>query len=149
MALGTEVWKRGTKMATVVIDLEAPIVPGLGAAGITLGQVPENLPHPISTTHLKDSDLLEYPSVTIWVKDGVVCQIGVRAGYRGKLDGVLSIGSTIADVIELLGDVTEDDCDNLVVTGRPGWCFETAEWRNGHTVELNLEARITEIFVHP
>lgn len=135
-------------MATVSINLEAPIVPGVSAAGVNIGQALEELPRPKKTTHLTNVDLLEFPSVTIWVKDGTVYQIGVRDGYNGRLDEVVGIGSTIADVADNFGDVTEDEYDNLVASSRPGWCFETTEWRNCHEVKFNLEARVTEILVH-
>jgi len=123
-------------------------VPGVSAAGITLGQRLEDLPRPNKTTHLTNLDLLEFPSVTIWIKEGTVHQIGVRSGYKGSLDGVVGIGSTVAEVAGNLGDVTEDEYDNLVVASRPGWCFETTEWQNGHEVKYNFDARITDIFVH-
>ena len=102
------------------IDLTALIEPGKGAAGIRL-----------------DVERLDFGSVSVWIKAGAVCQIGIREGYRGALAGVVRIGSTIAEVPQHLGSVTEDDEDNLVVAARPGWCFATKEWRNGPTVDAN------------
>ncbi|MGH7381027.1 MAG: hypothetical protein ACREKR_02185 [Candidatus Methylomirabilales bacterium] len=130
------------------IDLTALIEPCKGAAGIRLGEPAENLPRPLATTRLTDVERLDFGSVSVWIKAGAVCQIGVREGYRGTLAGVVRIGSTIAEVEQYLGSVTEDTEGNLVAAGTPGWCFETEEWRSGPTVEANAGARITEIFVY-
>lgn len=130
------------------INLHAPIQAGFGAAGILIGDSVHELPMPLKRRQLTGVEKLEYASVAIWVRNGVVDQIGVSEGYRGKLSGVIGIGSSIADVDRALGTVIEDDEDNLIVATCLGWSFETAAWRGGHRVEDNQHARITEMFVY-
>lgn len=87
-------------------------------------------------------------AVKVWSENGVITQIGVSSEYRGALEGGIRIGSTIAEVEDCFGcSVEEDDCDNLVVPGSPGWSFDTEEWSEVHTVQNNRTARIVEIFV--
>jgi len=131
-----------------MIDLDAPILPGKAAAGISIGTpVNDLLGRSQSTTKL---DGLKYDlgAVKVWSENGVITQVGVSSGYRGALEGGIRIGSTIAEVEDCFGcSVEEDDCDNLVVPGSPGWCFDTEEWSGVHTVQDNRTARIVEIFV--
>ena len=65
------------------------------------------------------------------------------------LDGVIGIGTTIAEVEGHFGrPVEEDEEDNLVVQGLDGWCFETEVWASpSGTPRENSSARITELFV--
>jgi len=130
------------------IDLKAPIEPGRGAGGILLGDPVDELPPPTARVQLHEAERSDYPSVSVWVRQGLVDQVGVRAGYAGKLLGSLAIGTSIQDVARELGTVTEDDEDNLIVPGSPGWCFETEAWTLSHKLEDNRASRITEIFVH-
>jgi hypothetical protein len=128
------------------LDLGAPIQPGSRAAGIAVGRPALGLPAPLGREALAKGERLDYACVSIWVEEGRVKQVGVRSGYGGKLDQVIAIGSSLADVERTVGAVHEDEEDNLVVSGRPGFCFETATWR-GHRLEDNRDARITAIFV--
>jgi hypothetical protein len=60
----------------------------------------------------------EAASVELWVDpDGSIGQIGVRAGYRGKLLEQIGVGVTIADVERLIGPVTLDEDDVLTIFG--------------------------------
>lgn len=59
----------------------------------------------------------------------------------------VGIGSSIADVERLIGEVEEDTEDNLIVVGYPGWCFETEKWL-GHRIDDNRSARIISICVY-
>ncbi|HET9914930.1 MAG TPA: hypothetical protein VFQ13_23780 [Anaerolineales bacterium] len=135
-----------------MFELNAPIIPGKSAAGVSLGQsikpiLPANLP--TSVEQLSKSEKFSFGSVELWVEDGRVIQIGVRAGYEGTLHSTIGIGSTIAEVQSAIGEVIEDDEDNLVVPNEDGWCFETEVWQNGEKVEDNLSSRISAILVYP
>jgi hypothetical protein len=134
-----------------MIDLDAPIVPGKSAAGISVGSTVGDLlsmvgPH--STTKLSNGEWHDLGSIRVWTKDGMVTQVGVYSGYRGMLQPGIGVGSTISDVEASFGcSVQEDKEDNLVVPTSPGWCFETEEWKSPKTAGNNRTARITSIFV--
>ena len=136
-----------------MLDLDAAIIPGRGAAGIAVGAPVSDLElHGASPVQLHDGvSVYDLGPVRIWTRNGVVDQIGVQASYIGSIgQSGIRIGSTLQNVAEALGPVLEDDEDNLVVEGVPGICFETEQWRGGpgrETVDNNLDAKITEIFV--
>jgi hypothetical protein len=133
-----------------MIDLDAPIVPGKSAAGISVGSALNELlstggPH--SATKLSGGERHDLGLVKVWAKDGVIIQVGVYSGYRGILQPRIRVGSTISDVEESFGcSVQEDEEDNLVVPTSRDWCFETDEWK-GQTLSENRNARIVAIFV--
>jgi hypothetical protein len=129
-----------------VLDLGAPIHPGIGAAGVAIGQSADELPAPLSRVQLRDGVRLDYACVSVWLKDARVVQVGVRQGYSGSVRYCIGIGSTVGEVGQLLGPVHEDFEDDLVVLGVPGLCFETSIWR-GERLEDNRDAPITGIFV--
>jgi len=138
----------------MMLDLRATIEPGKAAAGISLGDSVVHLSHAGLATKRElggGAELLDFGPVRVWAKGGVVDQIGVRGEYAGYISGTaISVGSTIQQVMDAIGPVVEDDCDNLVVAHLPGLCFETGAWRGdpgGETVEENLDAKLTEIFV--
>lgn len=99
----------------------------------------------------QDLLLFDLGPVAIWVRGGVIHQIGVRSPYRGLIGATdIGIGSTLRELSRALGVVVEDDEDNLVVQGVSGLCIETERWYGWpgrEAVEDNLDARITEIFV--
>ena len=134
-----------------MIDLDAFIVPGKEAAGISLGVgVSELLANvsPQLITTLSDGLKYDLGTVKVWVQSGIVTQIGVYSGYRGILPPAIHIGSTIAEVETCFGcSVTEDEGDNLIVPCSPGWCFDTESWGSSHRITDNRKARIAEIFV--
>ena len=136
-----------------MIFLDAPILPGLSAAGIRLGSSKAEvleLAIPKSIERLGDgAEKLDYGSVTVWTRSGVVDQVGVSGGYSGKLRGCIGLGDSIANIQAAVGPVTEDDEDNLVVLELPGWCFETTEWKAPRTDQVDPSALVTSIFVTP
>ena len=117
------------------MNIEAPIVPGESAAGIQLGSPIEEILKE-QELHLSPEEvvnpLVPLPIITryrsamvdLWVKEGIVEQIMVYDGYRGKLMETIGLGSTIADIERQIGAVEEDEEDNLVIRGFPGLCFE-------------------------
>ena len=129
------------------IDVTAPIMPGRSAAGIALGSLAAELPRPLRKVPLSGLERFEYACVSVWVHQGSVHQVGVRQGYSGTLPEGIGIGSSIADVERLIGRAQEDDRDNVIVVGYPGWCFETEEWL-GHRIENYGHARINSICVY-
>ena len=139
-----------------MLDLHATIEPGKTAAGLSIGESVTGLPEAAVATRSSrgaEIELFDFGPVRVWVKDGVIYQIGVRHGYSGHVGGTtIGIGSSIQQVRDVLGPVFEDNEDNLVVAQVPGLCFETEAWRGDpgrETVEENLDAKLTEIFVFP
>ena len=134
-----------------MIALNATIEPGKAAAGLSIGgPLPAAVGY--TRTQLEDGgDLLDFGPVCVWIKNGVVDQIAVRRGYSGHIQGTtIGIGSSIQEVQVMLGTLVEDDGDNLIVAQVPGLCFETEAWRGEpgkETIEDNLDAKLTEIFV--
>ncbi len=117
------------------MNIEAPIIPGVSAAGIQLGSpieevlkeqnhhfISEEVVNPFvpvpTTTRYRSA------MVDLWVKNGIVNQIMVHVGYRGKLMGTIGLGSTIADIARHIGAWEEDEEDNLVIRDLPGVGFE-------------------------
>ncbi len=137
----------------IVLDFTAPMEPGKGAAGFTLGDSSEKLLESYGGTKRKldhGQEFFDFGPVCVWAKDGVIDQIGVRGGYTGRLIGSIGIGSTIQQVMDAIGLVAEDDDDTLVAPDVAGLCFETEGWHGSpgsETVEDNLDARITQMFV--
>ena len=61
-----------------------------------------------------------------------------------------SESATIEEIEAHFGrSVEEDEDDNLVVPGSPGWCFETEQWIEGRILGQNRKARVVEIYVFP
>ena len=136
---------------SVMIDLDAPIVPGKSAAGVFVGSAVSELLSAVgkySTTKLSGGERHDLGVVKVWAEDGVISQVGVGSGYRGMLQPGIGVGSTISEVEVSFGcSVQEDEEDSLVVPTSPGWCFETEEWKPPQTVSNNRNARIVSIFV--
>ena len=137
-----------------MFELDAPIVPGIGAAGIRLG-APVQLIRSLAAVPRRRLDQtlehIELGPVSVWIRDGLIDQIGVAAGYRGAVAGTdVGIGSTLRQVSTALGEVFENDEDNLCVDGLPGICLETTLWADApgrETVAHKLDAKIIEIYV--
>ena len=136
-----------------MLNLRQPIEPGKGAAGLSIGDSVARLSQAgcQQKRALRDGlELLDFGPVRVWARGGMICQIGVRGEYSGHVQGTeVGIGSPIQEVIDAIGPVVEDDEDNLIVVQLPGLCFETETWHGDHTVEENLNAKLTEIFVFP
>jgi uncharacterized protein (TIGR02996 family) len=133
-----------------MLNLEAPIIPGISAAGIRIGQPVETILavlQPLEVVPLDGCQRLRFGAVDLWVKQRLVDQIGIYKGYRGTIAGKIGIGSILQEVEAAFGSVLEDEEDNLVVAGMPGWCFETETWISGREPAQNPDAAVTGIFV--
>ncbi len=136
---------------TIPFDLGAPISPGKSAAGVQLGDDLSKIlewakPHTI--TPLTHGERYDFGSVVLWGNgEGKVEQIGLYSGYRGKVTNTVGIGSTLGEVAVTIGTVLEDEDDNLIVLGSPGWCIETHQWRQQKNNLPDLAAVIDEIYI--
>ena len=140
------------------MNIEAPIVPGESAAGIQLGSpIEETLKEqePRFISEEVANPLVLLPSITryrsamvdLWVRDGIVDQIMVHGGYRGKLMDKIGLGSTIADIERDIGAWEEDEEDNLVIRDLPGVGFEIEGYFPGLKDPAFRQAPIKEIYV--
>jgi hypothetical protein len=142
------------------ISLSAPIIPGESAAGIRLGIIESELHSilgssfkcerwrdPDYCTNPKDRTKYESPDVVIWLIDGVIYQIGVRNGYRGLLAERFQVGCIATDLAEL-GEIGEDEIDNLIIKGLPGFCFEVFAPSEGERKDI-AKWRVKWFFVFP
>jgi hypothetical protein len=68
------------------------------------------------------------PAIDLWTEDGIVVQIRVHDGYRGKLLGVVGVGSSLADIEVQLGEWLEDiDSELLLIDGVSGIGFDVRD----------------------
>lgn len=118
-----------------MLDLDAPIIPGEGAAGIRVGSRIAELPADVLARFsverrvnpcLPNAVLTLYRSdaVTLTVENRVIDQIEMHGDYRGRLRGAVGIGSTVAEVEARIGPVIKDGEDNLSIHDISGLCFE-------------------------
>jgi hypothetical protein len=121
-----------------MLDLNAPIVPGVSAAGFHIGQfiepnssmgsvfVLESIHNPY--VHSSDGAHYRYrsDSVDLWTTSNAIQQIGVHGAYHGKLLGQITLGMTIDDIERFIGPCMVDDEDNLAITDIGGLCFDVA-----------------------
>jgi hypothetical protein len=123
-----------------VLNLDAPIVPGKSAAGVSIGDNVQAIlmqVKPFAITELPQERRYHFGSVDLWVNNkGKVNQIGLYPGYTGKIRNSIGIGSKI-----------REKEDNLVVQGFPGWCFESSEWHSPQPTTPDPLASVCEIFV--
>lgn len=132
------------------MNLDDVIVPGESAGGIRLGQRINQVlavEGSVDAERYHGIEKYVFAAVTLWVRDGLITQVGVRSPYSGKLAQGIGIGSTIGEVESAIGRIGQDASDNLVVLTSPGWCFETEVWLRGKSARENRAARITEIYV--
>ena len=132
------------------MNLDDGIVPGESAAGIRVGQRINQvlaMEGSVEAERFHGVEKYVFGGVTLWAREGLITQVGVRAPYTGKLPQGIGIGSTIGEVESAIGRVGQDTSDNLVVLTSPGWCFETEVWLRGKSARENRSARITEICV--
>jgi hypothetical protein len=118
------------------MDIEAPIIPGHSAAGLQVGSPIEEILQEQETHFISEEamnhHLVSVPIITryrsamvdLWVKEGIIDQIMVHSGYRGKLMNSIGLGSTIMDIETPIGAWEEDEEDNLMIRKLPGLCFE-------------------------
>jgi hypothetical protein len=140
-----------------MIDLRAPIIPGVSAAGFHIGQFIERsgpvgtsfVREPVYNPFVRSSDTGRYrsESVDLWVADSLVKQIGVHGVYRGKLLGQMMLGMTIEDIERRIGPCMEDDEDKLVIAGIEGLRFDVA-WRPNRPAK-ELDLRLPELRFAP
>lgn len=120
-----------------MLDLDAPIVPGEGAAGIPTSARGSRSCRRTSSRASASSGasiracptnavLAVYRSdgVYLWVENRVVDQIEAHGDYRGTLRGAVGVGSTVAEVEARIGPVIEDDDGSLAIRDISGSCFE-------------------------
>jgi hypothetical protein len=131
--------------------LDAPIVPGKSAAGISLGDNINDillLAAPFTIRDWSQGKCYQFGSVIVWANgEGKVQQVGLYPGYTGKIAGTIGNGSTIGEIIALLGVVVEDEEDNLMVQGLSGVCFESSEWHSLQSATADPAATVREIFI--
>lgn len=122
-----------------MLDLDAPIIPSVSAAGYRIGQ-------PVDEVLRHDGDRFAREDIRGWngqlpgeyklcsedvnlvIEDGLLSVILVQGQYRGAVFGRLRLGMTIDDAERLIGPVAEDAEDNLSVRGLRGLVFDT-DWR--------------------
>jgi hypothetical protein len=142
-----------------MLDLDAPIIPGISAAGFHIGQFIERnqsmgtlfVSEPIHNPYVHSSDEVHYryrsESVDLWVTNSLIQQIGVHGAYRGKLFDHITLGMTIDDIERFIGLCMEDDEDNLAITGIGGLCFDVA-WQHNHFVP-DVDCQLPEFRFSP
>ncbi|HEY7093738.1 MAG TPA: hypothetical protein VH393_11190 [Ktedonobacterales bacterium] len=140
-----------------MIDLSAPIIPGVSAAGFHIGQFIERkgplgtpfVRKPIHDPFATSSEEARYhsESVDLWVTNSVIRQIGVHGVYRGKLLGQIMLGMTMEDIERRIGPCMEDDKDKLAIAGVEGLYFDVA-WRPNHPAK-ELSLRLPELRFAP
>jgi len=96
-------------------DLDAPILPNKGAAGLRLGAkaqaVEDGWGEPFEREQMKpDHVRWSYGSVWLWLQAGRVTQIAVYEGYEGKTKEGVGVGSERTEVEEVYGPLGWDEC---------------------------------------
>ena len=141
-------------------DPEAPILPGVGVAGIALGEPAEAVlralagvsveAEPLINTCLQaPTGVIRYRSADLdfWATDGVVDQVAVHGAYRGTLADGIGLGATLAEVAEHLGPYA-DDAGMVVVPGLSGVALAVAGSLSRHDARTaDHQATIVEILV--
>lgn len=138
--------------------LDAPILPGEGAAGIRVGQgIAEVLrATPLQfTADVLVNSCVQAPTgtvlyrsevVDVWATDDVVDQVRVRAGYRGALLGSVRVGSTRTEVAAALGAADDIELDTVAFRKHPG-LYVTLGGTPGWWDEKPNDAVVREIYV--
>src|SRR5215472_5235172 len=94
-----------------MLDLDAAIFPGSAAAGLYLGQAIRpvvSAQKPRAVEKLARCRRLQFGAVDLWEEGGRLTQIGLLAGYRGKIDRRIGIGSTLGEVEAIWGPMKRD-----------------------------------------
>ena len=137
------------------LDLTAPILPGIGAAGLRLG---EALDRSVAAGAFaveriaRDGVRYSFESVRVSTRYGLTTEIDVAAGYRGTLDGRIGIGSTVGEVNARYGTPAAGEHGSGTRLSRtPGWSFEVTRSTAGEppTTEGELRVSLIIVFVPP
>ena len=108
-----------------MVDIDLPIIPGRGAAGIEIGTPNSKVlmaapgvfrPEPVVGSLFGETGTTVDRSnrVDVWETNRIISQIVVHGNYRGKHLGKAGVGSTIAENEVSIGPCVEDIYDNLV-----------------------------------
>lgn len=134
-----------------MLRLNDEIVPGVGAAGITLGSniapVLKGV-DPKSISHLPSCTRYDFGEVCLWESRGVIDQIGIVHGYTGKISEKIGVGSTLKELESELGEISEDEDDNLIVEGLLGVCFESDAFKTMGGTDKSDSSKIIGIYVY-
>mgnify|MGYP006379023583 CR=1 FL=1 len=129
------------------MDIHAPIKPNHGAGGIKLGTlVNEITEEPLYIKSLTDYDLWVYENIKLWINEGKVTEIAVYNNYQGSYDDI-SLGTTLQELKNRYEEIYEDSEDNISVKDLYGIIFETEPWSGDHSLNQNLDKKITEIII--
>src|SRR5262249_59304331 len=155
-----------TAMCKVALlpDLDAPILPGVGAAGFRVGMRMGELSAEVQTRFSVERrvdpclpnavvTLYHAESVTLYVENRMIRQVAVHSGYRGRLRGVIGPDSTIAEVETQVGTVVvEDDEVHFSIAGVEGLCLQVKTARDHHPPSaadsIQRPLSIAQIFVY-
>jgi hypothetical protein len=133
-----------------MLQLNDEIVPGISAAGIALGSNIETVlrkVEPKSITELNGCIRYDFGEICLWESGGVIDQIGLVLGYTGKLSKKIGVGSTLKELENEFGEISEDEDDNLIVEGLLGVCFESDAFKNMGGVDKSDSSKIIGIYV--
>ena len=136
-----------------MLDTQAPIEPGRGLGGIAVGtsltEILENhTPLQVFEIPGDEADpdgvtIHSFGAIRTWSVKGEVVQVGAFEGYTGKTAEGVGVGSTVADLGEV---VPEGGPGFLALPGTPGIGLETTEWSTGDTPDP--DATVVQIYVH-
>ncbi|GHU61059.1 hypothetical protein FACS189418_0020 [Clostridia bacterium] len=111
-----------------MIIKEGSIIPNVGIGSylldITKKELLDIIGNNYKETMRKRDSIISVENAKFWIaEDGKVDQIGVTKGFRGTYKNVISIGSTLAEVKERIGNYVEVG-DTYEMENEKGICFE-------------------------
>jgi hypothetical protein len=137
----------------MIIDLHASIIPKLSAAGVKIGdsiqKIISNNPD-FEMDNIGETSLYHFENICLWVIAQKVTQISVFNNYRGMIHNKIGLSSTIQEVQNEFGEISQDEDDNFITPSQTGWSFETDDWNTDSEepqFEKNLNIEISEIFI--
>src|SRR5258708_413382 len=110
----------------MTINLDADLVPGVGAAGLFLGQLILSLLEvaaPASIEPRVGLRVLKYGPVWVFDREGLIAHVCVFGGYRGTIAGAIGVGALVSQVEAAFGPLEDLEWNEYEVVGMPGWCF--------------------------
>ena len=139
-----------------MLDPDAPIEPGRGLGGITLGSQVSDLlavAEPLRVIEIPGEGdeegvtIHSFGAIRTWSVAGRVEQVGAFEGYRGRMASGIGLGSTIDEIRAAHGDVAPLGAENMIVIPAvPGAGIETTEWAVPEAPDP--AARVVQLFVH-